>query len=31
MIPLLCLWAKSNNRMRGHFEYDEALFVLIFV
>ena len=25
MIPLHCLWAKSNNRMRGHFECDVAL------
>ena len=25
MIPMHCLWAKSNNRMRGHFEYDVAL------
>ena len=28
MIPLHCLWAKSNNRTRGHFEYEVALFFL---
>ena len=28
MIPLHCLWAKSNNRKRRHFEYDVALFFL---
>ena len=26
MIPLHCLWAKSNNRTRGQFEYDVTLF-----
>ena len=31
MIPLLCLWAKSNNRKRGHFEYDAALFIFLFL
>ena len=29
MIPLHCLWAKSKNRTRGHFEYDVTL-VLFF-
>ena len=28
MIALHCLWAKSNNRTRGHFEYEVALFFL---
>ena len=26
-----CLWAKLNNRTRGHFKYDVALFIFIFV
>ena len=30
MIPLHCLWAKSNNKTRGHFEYDVALFLFLF-
>ena len=25
MIPLHCLWVKSNNRTRGQFEYDVNL------
>ena len=31
MIPLHCLWAKSNNRTLGFFEYDRALFLFNFV
>ena len=30
MIPLHCLWAKSNNRMRGQFECDMNLFCSCF-
>ena len=26
MIPLHCLWAKSNNRTRDQFEYDVTWF-----
>ena len=26
MIPLHCLWAKSNNRTRDQFEYDLTWF-----
>ena len=25
MIPLHCLWAKLENRTRGHFEYEVTL------
>ena len=28
MIPLHGLWSKSNNRTRGQFEYDVALFFI---
>ena len=28
MIPLHCLWAKSNSRVRGQFEYDLTLVFL---
>ena len=28
MIPLHCLWAKSNNRTGGQFEYDVTLVFL---
>ena len=28
MIPLHCLWAKSNNRTRAQCEYDVTLFFL---
>ena len=28
MIPLHCLWAKSNNRPRGQFDCDMTLFLL---
>ena len=28
MISLHCWWTKSNNRMRGQFEYDVTIFVL---
>ena len=28
MISLHCLWAKSNNRTRGKFEYGVALFII---
>ena len=31
MIPLHCLWAKSNNRTRGQFVYDVTLFYFIFL
>ena len=31
MIPLHCLWAKSNNRTRGQFEYDVTLVSFVFV
>ena len=30
LIPLHCLWVKSNNRMRGQFECDVILFLLLF-
>ena len=30
MIPLLCLWAKSNNRTRGQFECDVTWFCFRF-
>ena len=30
MIPLHCLWAKSNNRTRGQFECDVAWFCFCF-
>ena len=30
MIPLHCLWAKSNNRTRGHFECDVTWFCFYF-
>ena len=26
MIPLRCLWVKSNNRTRGQFEYEVTFF-----
>ena len=29
MIPLHCLWAKSNNRTRGHFECDVTWFFVL--
>ena len=29
MIPLHCLWAKSNNRTRGQFECDVLSFVFV--
>ena len=31
MIPMHCLWAKSNNRTRGQFECDLTLFLFCFV
>ena len=30
MIPLHCLWAKSNNRTRGQFECDVTWFCFCF-
>ena len=30
MIPLHCLWAKSNNRTRGQFQFDLVLFFFRF-
>ena len=30
MIPLHCLWAKSNNRTRGEFEWDVTWFCFYF-
>ena len=30
MIPLHCLWAKLNNRMRGQFEFDVIWFCFCF-
>ena len=29
-MPLHCLWAKSNNRTHGQFEYDVICFVFFF-
>ena len=29
MIPLHCLWAKSNNRTRHKFEYDVTLLIFL--
>ena len=31
MIPLHCLWAKSNNRTRGQFECDILGFVIVLI
>ena len=31
MIPLHCLWAKSNNSVRAQFECDMILFLFDFV
>ena len=31
MIPLHCLWAKSNNVMRDQFECDVLGFVLVLI
>ena len=30
MISLHCWWTKSNNRMRGQFEYDVTVFLFCF-
>ena len=30
MIPLHCLWAKSNNKTRGQFECDMTWFLFLF-
>ena len=30
MIPLQCLWAKSNNRLHGQFECDVTWFCFYF-
>ena len=30
MIPLHCLWAESNKRTRGQFEYGVIFFVCLF-
>ena len=31
IIPLHCLWAKSNNRTHGQLEYEVTLFFCLFV